>query len=197
MYQDGFEMTIAEKDGSYYITSMFNDDLTKYNNGGFKLHDNGNGTATVDVSYYNTLRYTDNNSPLYTLYVFDEATDGWADTWTLKMNEDGSITLGTFYVAAFSWNESEEKWTNGQLEALYYSLKATVEDITGISNTVVETPNVHITNGTITLDDMANITVYRDNGMIVFSGKTNRVGNLSKGLYIVRIGSQSKKIMIK
>ena len=129
--------------------------------------------------------------------MFDEATDDWADTWTLKMNEDGSITLGTFYVAAFSWNESEEKWKNGQLEALYYSLKATVEDITGISNTVVETPNVHIANGSITLDDMANITVYRDNGMIVFSGKTNRVGNLAKGLYIVKIGSQSKKILIK
>lgn len=197
VYQDGFEMTIAEKDGSYYITSMFNDDLTKYNNGGFKLHDSENGTATVDVSYYNILRYTDNNSPLYTLYVFDEATDDWADTWTLKMNEDGSITLGAFYVAAFSWNESEEKWKNGQLEALYYSLKATVEDITGISNTVVETPKVHIANGSITLDDIANITVYRDNGMIVFSGKTNRVGNLAKGLYIVRIGSQSKKILIK
>ena len=100
-------------------------------------------------------------------------------------------------MAAFSWNESEEKWKNGQLEALYYSLKATVEDITGISNTVVETPKVHIANGSITLDDMANITVYRDNGMIVFSGKTNRVGNLTKGLYIFRIGSQIKKVLIK
>lgn len=196
-YQDGFEMTITEKDGSYYITSMFGDDLTQYNDGGFKLHDNGNGTATIDVSYYNILRYTDNNSPLYTLYVFDEVTDDWTDSWTLEMNEDGSITLGDFYVAAFSWDENEEKWKNGQLEALYYRLTATVEDITGISNTVVETPNVHIANGTITLDDIVDITVYSDNGMIVFSGKTNSVENLSKGLYIVRIGSRSKKILIK
>lgn len=196
-YQDGFEMTITEKKGSYYITSMFGDDLTQYNDGGFKLHDNGNGTATIDVSYYNILRYTDNNSPLYTLYVFDEVTDDWTDSWTLEMNEDGSITLGDFYVAAFSWDENEEKWKNGQLEALYYRLTATVEDITGISNTVVETPNVHIANGTITLDDIVDITVYSDNGMIVFSGKTNSVENLSKGLYIVRIGSRSKKILIK
>ena len=196
-YRDNFEMTIEEKGGTYYITSMFGDDLTQYSDGGFKLHDNGNGTATIDVSYYNILRYTDNNSPLYTLYVFDEATDDWADTWTLKKNEDGSITLGDFYVAAFSWDENEEKWRNGQLEALYYRLTATVEDITGISNTVVGMPNVHIANGTITLDDIVDITVYRDNGMIVFSGKTNSVGNLAKGLYIVRIGSQSKKILIK
>ncbi|MDO5527699.1 MAG: Ig-like domain-containing protein [Prevotella sp.] len=196
-YPDDFEMTIEEKGGTYYITSMFGNDLTQYNDGGFKLHDNGNGTATIDVSYYNILRYTDNNSPLYTLYVFDEATDDWADFWTLKMNEDGSITLGDFYVAAFSWDENEEKWRNGQLEALYYRLTATVEDITGISNTVVGMPNVHIANGTITLDNIVDITVYRDNGMIVFSGKTNSVENLAKGLYIVRIGSQSKKILIK
>ena len=196
-YQDNFEMTIEEKGGTYYITSMFGDDFTQYNDGGFKLHDNGNGTATIDVSYYNILRYTDNNSLLYTLYVFDEATDDWADTWTLKMNEDGSITLGDFYVAAFSWDENEEKWKNGQLEALYYRLTATVEDITGISNTVVGMPNIHIANGTITMDDIVDITVYRDNGMIVFSGKTNSVENLAKGLYIVRIGSQSKKILIK
>lgn len=196
-YPDDFEMTIEEKGGTYYITSMFGDDLTQYNDGGFKLHDNGNGTATIDVSYYNILRYTDNNNPLYTLYVFDEATDDWADTWTLKKNEDGSITLEDFYVAAFSWDENEEKWKNGQLEALYYRLTATVEDITGISNTVVVMPNVHIANGTITLDDIVDITVYRDNGMIVFSGKTNSVEDLAKGLYIVRIGSQSKKILIK
>ena len=196
-YLDNFEMTIEDKDGTYYITSMFGEDLTRYNDGGFKLNDNGNGTADIDISYYNILKYTNNDSPLYTLYVFEEATDDWADSWTLKMNEDGSIILGDFYVAAFSWNENEEKWKNGQLEALYYRLTATVEDITGISNTVVGMPNVHIANGTITLDDIVDITVYRDNGMIVFSGKTNCVENLSKGLYIIRMGSQSKKILIK
>lgn len=196
-YLDNFEMTIEDKDGTYYITSMFGEDLTRYNDGGFKLNDNGNGTADIDISYYNILKYTNNDSPLYTLYVFEEATDDWADSWTLKMNEDGSIILGDFYVAAFSWNENEEKWKNGQLEALYYRLTATIEDITSISNTIVETPNIHIDNGTITLDDIVDITVYSDNGMIVFSGKTNSVENLAKGLYIVRIGSQSKKILIK
>lgn len=196
-YLDNFEMTIEDKDGTYYITSMFGEYLTRYNDGGFKLNDNGNGTADIDISYYNILKYTNNDSPLYTLYVFEEATDDWADSWTLKMNEDGSIILGDFYVAAFSWNENEEKWKNGQLEALYYRLTATIEDITSISNTIVETPNIHIGNGTIMLDDIMDVTVYRDNGMIVYSGKTNCVENLSKGLYIVRMGSQSKKILIK
>lgn len=196
-YQDGFEMTIAAKNGLYYITSMFGDDLTEYNDGGFKLNDNGDGTAKIDVSYYNILKYTDNDSPLYAIYVFDETTDDWADTWTLKMNEDGTITVGDFYVAAFTWVEDEEKWKNGQLEALYYSMTAKIEDVTGISESVEESPEIHIENGTVWVDEAAYITVYKDNGVKVYSGKTNRVENLSSGLYIVKIGSQSKKILIK
>lgn len=155
------------------------------------------GTANIDVSYYNILKYTDNDSPLYVIYVFDEDTDDWTDSWVLKMNGDGSIALGDFYVAAFTWNESEEKWVNGQLEALYYKMTANKESVSGISDVVMEMPKIHIGNGAISLDEMENITVYRDNGMMVFSGKTDRVENLSKGLYIVRIGNHSKKILIK
>lgn len=197
VYQDDFEMTITEVDGICYITSMFGEDLTTYNDGGFKLHDNGDGTATIDVSYYNILRYTDNDSPLYAIYVFDETTDDWADTWTLKMNEDGTITVGDFYVATFSWVEDEEKWKNGKLEALYYSMTAKIEDVKGISETIAEPPVIHIEDGTVWLDEASYITVYKDNGTKVYSGKTNRIENLSSGLYIVKIGSQSKKILIK
>lgn len=196
-YQDNFEMIIEEKNGTCYITSMLGEDLTRYNNGGFKLNDNGNGTATIDISYYNILKYTDNDSPLYALYVFDEVADDLSDSWTLKMNEDGSITLGDFCVAAFTWVENEEKWKNGHLEALYYRMTATIENITSISNTTVEIPDIHIANGTIMLDGTVDITVYKDNGMVVFSGATSRVENLPKGMYIVRIGNQSKKILIK
>lgn len=197
VYPDDFEITIENKDGTNYITSMFGDDLTRYNNGGFKLQDNGDGTATIDVSYYNILRYTDNDSPLYAIYVFDETADDWTDSWTLIMNEDGSITLGDFYVAAFSWVEDEDKWKNGQLEALYYKIAATADDITGIPSTIVEMPDIHIGNGKIWIDEMINIAVYRANGMPVFSGKTNCIENLPHGLYIVKIGNQSKKILIK
>ena len=196
-YQDGFEIAIEERDGSYYIISMFGDDLTACNDGGFKLHDNGDGTATIDVSYYNILKYTNNSSPLYAIYVFDEEADDWADTWTLKMNEDGTITVGDFYVAAFTWVEDEEKWKNGQLEALYYRMTAKVEDVTGISEAAEKSPGIHVENGTIWLDEVTNVTVYKDNGIKVYSGKTDRIENLSKGMYIVKTGDQNKKILIK
>ena len=93
--------------------------------------------------------------------------------------------------------EDEEKWKNGQLEALYYSMTAKIEDVTGISETIAESPVIHIEDGTVWLDEASYITVYKDNGTKVYSGKTNRIENLSKGLYIVKIGSQSKKILIK
>jgi len=196
-YWDNFEITITEKEGTYYITSMFDEDLTRYNNGGFKLNDNGDGTATIDISYYNVLKYTNNDSPLYALYVFDEEIDDWADSWNLKINDDGSITVSDFYVAAFSWDADEEKWKNGKLEALYYNMTATKEDVNGIHNTIAEMPKIHVGAGVIWTDKTENITVYRDNGTVVFNGKTNRVENLPNSLYIVRIGNQSKKILIK
>lgn len=78
-------------------------------------------------------------------------------------------------------------------------MTATIDNASGMSEVVVaeESPDIHIENGTIKLDGAAHVAVYKDNGMMVFSGKTNSVDNLPKGLYIVRIGTQSKKILIK
>lgn len=197
-YPDDFEMTIEKKGDICYVTSLFGEDLTRYNDGGFKILDNGDGTANIDVSYYNILKYTDNDSPLYTLYVFDEVTEDWSETWSLTMNEDSSISLGDFYVIAFYWAE-ENIWKNGQLEALYYNLVARPEEVNGISESKMDDKElgIHITNGAIMLDEVTNITIYRDNGMMVYSGDTNCVENLSKGLYFVRTGNQSRKVVIK
>lgn len=196
-YPDNFGMTIEEVDGIFYITSMLGEDLTKYNNGGFKLNDNGDGTATVDVSYYNTLRYTGKSNPIYVFYVYDETAEDWTDTWTLKMNDDGTIKLGEFYVAAFTWVESESKWGNGQLEALYYSMNAKKGDATGISKTEIMKSGIRISNGSVLFDEAADVTVHKDNGILVYSGCTNRIDNLPKGIYVVRMGNQSKKILVK
>ena len=70
-YPDNFEMTIEEKEGALYITSLFGDDLKMYNDKGFKLQINDDGTAEADISNDNILRVTGNNNPLYAIYVFD------------------------------------------------------------------------------------------------------------------------------
>ena len=76
-------------------------------------------------------------------------------------------------------------------------MTAKIEDVTGISETLAESPVIHIEDGTVWLDEASYITVYKDSGMMVYSGMTNRVENLSKGIYIVKIGSRSNKILIK
>lgn len=58
-------------------------------------------------------------------------------------------------------------------------------------------PNIHVKNGVITLDEAAEITVYKDNGMVFYNGRTDRVAGLSKGMYIVCTGEHRRKVMIK
>ena len=76
-------------------------------------------------------------------------------------------------------------------------MTAKVEDVTGISEAAERSPGIHVENGTIWLDEVTNVTVYKDNGIKVYSGKTDRIENLSKGMYIVKTGDQNKKILIK
>ncbi|MGM9804478.1 MAG: Ig domain-containing protein [Muribaculaceae bacterium] len=195
-YIDNFNLTIEDIDGTPYITSMFGEDLTTYNNGGLKLHDNGDATATIDLSYYNILKYTDIQNPLYTIYIFDEDADDWTDYWTLTMNPDGTITLGEFYIAAFTWNEEREVWTNAQVEALYYNLTASPTS-TDINTTQVQQDLIISTaNGNLQLSQTTNIMVYNINGTLVFNGTTDCVEKLPQGIYIVKYGNKSEKIII-
>lgn len=195
-YPSNFEMTIKDVKGIPYITSMFGDDLTQCNGGGFRICDNGDGTAFVDISNNNVLWFVDRDSPVYALYVLDEKANVWADTWTLRRNDDGAITLGDFYVLAFSWVEEDNMW-RGRTEALYYGATAQIDDVSGIALMGKEMPDVRIGKGAILLDEETDMVVYKDNGIMVYSGRTRVVDNLPRGLYIVRIGRQSKKIFVK
>ena len=134
VYHDNFGMTIEEKDGGTYITSMFGNDLTTWNEGGFKLEMNDDGTASVNLANDDVLDYVSDTGLLYAMYVWDDETGDWCDTWSLRLNEDGTISLGEFYVAAFTWDETDETW-RGRTEALYYDLLAVKDDGSGVFST--------------------------------------------------------------
>lgn len=55
---------------------------------------------------------------------------------------------------------------------------------------------VKICNGTIVLNEVADVNVYRINGTMVFSGRVQTIEGLDRGIYIVRIGSRSKKVIL-
>ena len=196
VYPDNFEMTIEEKNGGTYITSMFGNDLTTWNEGGFKLEMNDEGTVSVNLANDNVLDYVSDTSLLYEMYVWDDETGDWCDTWSLRLNEDGTISLGEFYVAAFTWDETDEIW-RGRTEALYYDLLAVKDDGSAVHEIAQNQPGIHVHNGVIELDETTDVTVYKENGMIVYQGKTDRVDGLAKGMYIVCVGEQRKKVMIR
>lgn len=194
-YADNFEMTISRSEDGYVMTSLWGEDLTKFNEGGFRLKDLGNGKAIIDVSYYNILRYTDNDSPLYALYIWDEAADDWNDEWMLTMNDDGSISVGDFYVVAFTWDENEEIWKNGRVEALYYDLLAK-KGTTNVETAITDQYAYRIESGAVIFQEPVKLSLYRLNGIQVYSGTTDKVEGLPAGIYIMKIGQQSRKILI-
>ena len=196
VYPDNFEMTIEEKNGGTYITSMFGNDLTTWNEGGFRLEMNDDGTASVNLTNDDVLDYVSDTGLLYAMYVWDDETGDWCDTWSLRLNEDGTISLGEFYVAAFTWDETDETW-RGRTEALYYDLLAVKDDGSAVHEIAQNQPGIHVHNGVIELDETTDVTVYKENGMIVYQGKTDRVDGLAKGMYIVCVGEQRKKVMVK
>lgn len=196
VYPDNFGMTIEEKNGGTYITSMFGNDLTTWNEGGFKLEMNDDGTASVNLANDNVLDYVSDTGLLYAMYVWDDETGDWCDTWSLRLNEDGTISLGEFYVVAFTWDETDEIWEGG-VEALYYDLLAVKDDGSAVHEIAQNQPGIHVHNGVIELDETTDVTVYKENGMIVYQGKTDRVDGLAKGMYIVCVGEQRKKVMVK
>ena len=195
-YSDDFEMTIENKNDSYFVTSMFGEDLTAYNDGGFLLHDNGDGTATIDISYCSILKSAGKDFPLYAIYVFDEDDNDWSDKWHFRMGDDGSIMIEDFYVASFAWNEKSEKWENGMLETLYYNLSA--NKVSAGIHTIGEEPCcVRVEDISIIFDDVFSVCVFRADGALVYSGTTDCIAGLDKGIYIVRYDDKYKKVIIR
>lgn len=168
-------MTIEEKEGTLYITSLFGDDLKMFNDKGFKLQINDDGTAEADIDSDNILRLKDYNHPLYAIYVFDEETNSFCDTWTLTKNSDGTVSAQDFYIASYTWDTSDKLWHYKELEAYYYDLVATRDGESAVTEMAQDDPNIYVKNGMITLDEAAEITVYKDNGMVFYNGRTDRV----------------------
>lgn len=76
-------------------------------------------------------------------------------------------------------------------------MTARLINTSSLSNVTMEVPSIMVEDHAIRLDRITTIAVYRADGKMVYSGKTNYVDNLVSGLYVVRIGSNSRKIIIK
>ena len=173
---------IPNESGAHYIFDSRYNDFCNFN--------------TINISYYNILKSAGKDFPLYAIYVFDEDDNDWSDKWHFRMRDDGSIMIEDFYVASFAWNEESEKWENGMLETLYYNLSA--NKVSAGIHTVGEEPCcVRVENSSIIFDDVFSVCVFRADGALVYSGTTDCIAGLDKGIYIVRYDDKCKKVIIR
>ena len=69
---------------------------------------------------------------------------------------------------------------------------------TGVESTLAEDVNVSVENGNIVINgaDNAKVDVYSVNGQCVYSGNATNIPVTAKGLYIVKIGNKSFKVIL-
>lgn len=96
---------------------------------------------------------------------------------------DGTITA---YQTAEYWREFSK------IEAV---------DFTGINDVIGDSDiTVSVVNGEICIDgagaSIPMVEVYAANGACVYRGSDTRIGNLARGIYVVRIGSKTIKVVL-
>lgn len=123
----------------------------------------------------------------------DQAADNSALTW-MSDNKDVATVSSNGLVTAKSAGVANiiVITTNNLAAVCTITVK---EQTTGVQVNQEELA-VKICNGTIVLNEAADVNVYRMNGTMVFSGKVQTIEGLDKGFYIVRIGSRSKKVIL-
>ncbi len=197
-YYDNFEMTIERVGETLYITSMFGEDLKQHNNGGFVINLGDNGEAIVDVSDHNTLRLIDKTTFMYKLCIFDEQYYNRLSEWKLKMNADGSITVGTFFVASYQWSDFLQRWNSENIETMYYDMTAGKIAPTGIQPDMVhQSVTCRVVNHSLVFSDEVTVVVHNAAGGLVYSGRTHQISHLPTGVYLVRMNGNTYKMAVE
>lgn len=127
-YPASFDMTISRKDCQYYVTSFLFDDeyFVEFNDGGFPLEVSDENSGVISISY-NFLTYDRSTLRLYTVHAYDDDADDWTYSVPVVKTNDGNLTVGTFYIGCFEYDENTEDWSNsGLLEAVYYNASTVV-----------------------------------------------------------------------
>lgn len=197
-YFDNFEMTIKKVDNTYVITSMFGEDLTTNNHGGFVINVKDDGSAVIDVSENNILRLIDHTTFMYKLCIFDEQYYNRLSEWNMKMNNDGTITVGTFFIASYQWSNFWQKWGSENIETMYYDMTATKEEPSSIIiGNNCPSVSYRVIDGSLVLSETAMVSIRNTAGQLVFSGHTCLISNLPKGIYFITINTHTSKVLIK
>lgn len=133
------------------------------------------------------------------LYNGDGGNTGYV---TITANEDGTLTMDDF-----TFNRMTQVWeadysnktiTIGDWSAKYSNI--TIQKEGDAIESVVNTKpvvKIYAANGTIYVaGEAANVQVYSLSGACVFNGVANQISGLNKGMYIVKCGDATVKVIL-
>lgn len=201
-YPEEFDI-VVEKDemtGGYYLTEFMGPDIYNNNNGATDCTVEGN-TLKIPAGLLLDRVHMSEDHLTFVYHVLYNGVGENSGTIDLTVNEDGTCTMGNFFIYRDTrtydadWNSTSEY----SRATFYGDLTVTRVDATGIADvkTAAAAPRISVAGGVIYVTgEPAPVKVYNTAGTLVFSGVTSAVTGLHKGMYIVKAGDASVKVVL-
>ena len=179
MYPTTFKMVIEDVDGVLKATSFLGYSA-ETGFAGFTLVNKGDGTGYFNLAdNYALDEYNETTKRFYGIYVYNWDTGAYEDELSCVFNEDGTITIGNFYIMSTQWNEDDQAWGAYDWECQYYNNEATKTEEGGVEG--------------VALDSNAVKAVYSLDGTCL----GNSTEGLAKGIYVIRGAGKTSKVLVK
>lgn len=201
-YPEEFDI-IVEKDemtGGYYLTEFMGPEMYANNYGATDCTVEGNTLKIPAGLLLDRVHMSED----YLTMVFHVLYNGVGEnsgTIDLTVNEDGTCTMGDFFIYrdTKTYDANRNATSEYSRAAFYGDLAVTRADATGIADvkTAAAAPRISVAGGVIYVTgEPAPVKVYNAAGTLVFSGVTSAVTGLHKGMYIVKAGDASVKVVL-
>lgn len=180
-FDETFDMTITNKDGTYYITSMMECNTVFIIYEGLQLRIIDSGHAEIVLRYNNCLGNPINGgyySNLHELNPDDQYVYIHDQVIPITRKADRTMEMGDFNIYAFG-SDTEYEFLK---EAKYSMVRGFKLNEDGIMPAVAETDGIEI---------------YDLNGIRLFEGTKEYMPALPKGIYVLRNGKNTWKMLVK
>ena len=194
-----FTMEIIYVNDVYYLKELLGKDIYDLNYGGIPCAVE-DGKLKIPVSSEEKVYYLDmvmgsNGPEAYDILLNGQGEKGGEVEFVV--NEDGSVTLGDFFVARQTMGENFTP--TGEKNTFYYSEMTGTKEVTGVAAVAKDKArNVYAQGGVIYVKGgtAEKLQVFDTGGHCVFNGTASQVNGLSKGLYIVKCAGSVTKVIL-
>lgn len=199
-FPNEFEFVIEKNayNNEYYVRQFLNGDIYNNTSGAFKCTAEGNtlkipvGKKVLIGSFWNN---EDWSVMKYNVLCGSES--GEDGTIELTVNEDGSYTLSDFCIFQLTRTFAPD-WMTFEDTDVKAVGKYVKDDGSAVESVkTADTFKAYAADGAICIvGEAVPVQVFNASGACVFSGVSSKVAGLAKGLYIVKSGNATVKVML-